>query len=134
MLELFALTVFSGFIILGLATFWGEMGDYYGTSPANDTLGNLNKMEETIAQYEQLKKTFISQQSAGFIESAVNLIATGIWTVVKQLINSVDFLIGSNGLVSEVLGYLPFPAWFELGIIGLVGMALFFFVIGKGTG
>lgn len=132
--QLFMLTILSGLFILGVASLWGETGAYYGKSVDNDTLSTYQKINETNAEYEDLFQTFSDQSTSdNALLSGITLLGTGIWTVIKQFTQSVDFLIGSGGLVSQIGRLLPVPAWFIAGCITLIIVGVFFMMIDKGS-
>ena len=136
MFGIFALVILSGFVVMGLAMLWGDLGNTYGVATSNATAVTFSKIDEANEEYRDLQNAFVNQTSSDFFSSAVTIISTGVWTVVKSFISSVDFIIGGDGLVSSFLMGLniPFPPWFVTGAMALVGLAVFFIMIRRGTG
>lgn len=132
--QLFILVILSGLFVLAVASLWGEAGTFYGTSVSNNTLVAYQKINETNAEYEDLLNTFSDQSTSdNALLSGITLLGTGIWTVIKQFTNSIDFLVGETGLVTQIGSLLPIPAWFIAGIATTIILGVFFMVINRGS-
>lgn len=114
-LLILALLCFSGMVI-GSSIFYSSFLTEYNIE--SDTISHLNKSTETLSQVETLRTTV---GGSSLIETALNVLWTGVFTAVKLSLNALDIF---TTLIADVSGYLGLPAW--IGDIIFAGITIMF--------